>query len=182
MSKKLTVLLLLSAAIFVGITAFKPKQAPPGKWQNLKVLPQDISEDSLKAVMHFYSDALGVKCLFCHAMGDNGHPNFASDDKPEKNITRYMMKMTKEINAGYFNFKKVDNPDTIHVVTCYTCHHRNPHPEGIPPMDSLHQGMQPPPPGAPQGNMPPNGAPQGNMPPPGGMHDSTMHDTTMHKQ
>ena len=174
MNKKLTVLLLLAAAVFVGITAFKPQTAPPGKWQNLKVLPQDISEDSLKAVMHFFSASLGVKCLFCHAMGDNGHPNFASDDKPEKNIARYMMKMTKEINTTYFNFKKVANPDTIRVVTCYTCHNGNAHPEGIPPVDSTHMGM-------PQGNMPPNGAPQGNMPQ-GGMHDSTMHDTTMHKQ
>src|SRR4051794_23891080 len=69
MSKKLTVLLLLAAAVFVGITAFKPKTTPPDKWKNLKVLPQDISEDSLKAVMRFYSSSLGVKCNFCHAMG-----------------------------------------------------------------------------------------------------------------
>lgn len=173
MSKKLTVLLILAAAVFVGITAFKPKETPPpGKWQNLKVLPQDISEDSLKAIMHFYSTSLGVKCTFCHAMGDNGHPNFASDDKPEKNIARYMMKMTTDINTNYFNFKKVANPDTIRVVTCYTCHNGNPHPEGIPPVDSMHNGMQPPP-----GGMPPGGAPQGNVPPPTG----TMTDTTQHK-
>jgi len=170
MSKKLTVLLLLAAAVFVGITAFKPKAAPPGKWKNLKVLPQDISEDSLKAVMHFYTASLGVKCVFCHAMGSNGHPDFASDDKPEKNIARYMMKMTKDINANYFNFKKVANADTIHTVTCYTCHNGNEHPEGIPPVDSTHAGP-PPPPGA----MPQGGMPQGNMPQPGGMHDSSMH-------
>jgi len=173
MSKKLTVLLLLAAAVFVGITAFKPKATPPDKWKNLKVLPQDISEDSLKAVMHFYSSSLGVKCVFCHAMGSNGHPDFASDDKPEKNIARYMMKMTKEINGNYFNFKKLANTDTIRTVTCYTCHNGEAHPERIPPVDSTHQGP-PPPPGA---------MPQGNMPPSGGMHDSTMHDSTMmHKQ
>jgi len=171
MSKKLTVLLLLAAAVFVGITAFKPKENPPGKWQNLKVLPQDISEDSLKAVMRFFSASLGVKCGFCHAQGDNGHPNFASDDKPEKNIARYMMKMTTEINTNYFNFKKVANPDTIRVVTCNTCHHQNPHPEAIPPVDSTHNGFPSPPPGTPGA---PGGMPQGNMPPPGGMqHDST---------
>ena len=173
MSKKLTVLLLLAAAVFVGITAFRPKTTPPGKWKNLKVLPQDISEDSLKLVMRFYSSSLGVKCGFCHAMGSNGHPDFPSDDKPEKNIARYMMKMTTEINTNYFNFKKVANPDTIRVVTCYTCHNGDAHPEKLPPADSTH-GFPPPPPGAmPQGNMPPQ---QGNM------HDSTMHDSTMHKQ
>src|SRR3954453_3496456 len=177
MSKKLTVLLLLAAAVFVSITAFRPKFSPPGKWQNLKILPQDISEDSLKGIMRNYNASLGVKCVFCHAMGTDGHPNFPSDDKPEKDIARYMMKMTKEINTSYFNFKKVANPDTIRVVTCYTCHNGSPHPEKMPPADSTH-GFPPPPPGA----MPQNGAPQGNMPPPGGMHDSTMHDTTMHKQ
>jgi len=172
MSKKLTVIFLLAAAVFISITAFRPKEAPPGKWQNLKVLPQDISQDSLKAIMHFYSDALGVKCLFCHAMGDNGHPNFPADDKPEKDIARYMMKMTTELNAKYFNFKNVANPDTIRVVTCYTCHNGKPHPEGMLPMDSVHQGMQPPPGGMPQGNMPPTG----NMP------NGMQHDSTMHKQ
>ncbi len=168
MSKKLTVVLLLAAAVFISITAFKPKTNPPGKWQNLKVLPQDISEDALKAIMRNYNASLGVKCDFCHAPGDNGHPNFPSDDKPEKDIARYMMKMTKEINTTYFNFNKSTNTDTLKVVTCYTCHNGNPHPEGIPPVDSMHMM---PPPGAP------GAMPQGNMPPaPGGMqHDSTMH-------
>ncbi|WP_170971115.1 c-type cytochrome [Ilyomonas limi] len=165
MNKKLTVLFLLAAAVFFGTTAFKPKATPPDKWKNLKVLPQDISEDSLKVVMRTFNASLGVKCVFCHAMGDNGHPNFPSDDKPEKDIARYMMKMTKEINTTYFNFKKVANPDTIRVVTCYTCHKGDAHPEGIPPVDSTHMGMPP-----------------GNMPPASGMHDSTMHDSTMHKQ
>lgn len=163
MSKKLIVLVLLTAAVFVSVTAFKPKETPPGKWKNLKVLPQDISEDSLKAVMHFYSDALGVKCVFCHAMGDNGRPDFASDERPEKDVARYMMKMTTDINKNYFNFKNVANADTIRTITCYTCHNGSAHPEAIPPVDSTHKGMQPPPPG---------GMPQGNQP--GGTHDSSM--------
>lgn len=167
MNKKLTVLFLLAVVVFAGITAFRPKASPPDKWQNLKILPQDISKDSLIAIMHFYNESLGVKCNFCHAPGADGHPNFPSDDKPEKNIARYMMKMTKEINTTYFNFNKSSMPDTISVITCYTCHNGNPHPEGKPPVDSMH--MMPPP---PPGSMPPGGMPPGGMPPPGGM-DST---------
>jgi hypothetical protein len=173
MSKKLSVLLLLAVAVFVGITAFRPKSSPPGKWQNLKILPQDISEDSLKGIMRNYNASLGVKCVFCHAMGTDGHPNFPSDDKPEKDIARYMMKMTTEINTNYFNFKKVANPDTIRVVTCYTCHNGSPHPDKLPPVDSTH-GAPPPPPGA----MPPGGMPQDSTP----SQSGSKPDSANHKQ
>jgi hypothetical protein len=182
MSKKLTVLIVLAAAVFISITAFKPKETPPGKWKNLKVLPQDISEDSLKVIMRNYNASLGVKCGFCHAPGTDGHPNFASDDKPEKDVARYMMKLTSDINKNYFNFNKSTNTDTIRVVTCYTCHNGNPHPEGKPPVDSAH--MAPPPGGAPGA---PGAMPQGNMPPsqPGGnAPDSSKHsmpDSTKQK-
>lgn len=166
MRNQLTVLFLFSAMVVVSLTAFKPDAPPPGKWKNLKVLPQDISEDSLKAIMRFYNASLGVKCTFCHAPGDNGHPNFASDDKPEKDIARYMMKLTTDINKNYFNFNQSANPDTLQVVTCYTCHNGHPHPKGIPPVDSTHRGV-PPPPGVPGAT--------GAVPPAGEMHDSSHH-------
>ncbi|MGD0365264.1 MAG: c-type cytochrome, partial [Bryobacteraceae bacterium] len=53
--------------------------------------------------------ALGVRCDFCHVQGD-----FASDEKPHKEIARKMIVMAREINAKF--------PDGKMHVTCYTCH------------------------------------------------------------
>jgi hypothetical protein len=53
--------------------------------------------------------ALGVRCDFCHVQGD-----FASDEKPHKEIARKMIVMAREINANF--------PDGKMHVTCYTCH------------------------------------------------------------
>lgn len=169
MRKQLIVLSLMVAIVFVTITAFKaaPKETKDG-WKNLKVLSQDISEDSLDAIMDHFKISLGVKCNFCHAPNTKtGKLDFASDDKPEKDIARMMMKMTSEINKNYFNFNNSAKPDTINVVTCYTCHNGNAHPEGMPPMDGNHM--------SPHGAPPQNGNPPPGMPPPpgGAMPDST---------
>ncbi len=173
MSKKLTVIVSLFTAIFFIATAFRPDTKPPGNWKNLKVLPQDISKDSLDAIMDHFKASLGVKCNFCHAAGSNGRLDFASDEKPEKDIARYMMKMTSDINKNYFNFNKSPMPDTIRVVSCYTCHNGNPHPEGVPPADTTHHGFPPP------GGMPPGGMPPGGDHPPGSMQHN-MTDSAKH--
>lgn len=120
-------------------------------FKNLQVLPKDISKDSLEHVMHFFTKSLGVHCDFCHARSKDSTqrwPDFASDDKPEKEIARHMMKMATEINTTYFNFNGSAMPDTIHVVTCMTCHHGEPHPESMPAAMAPpgQPGNQPPPP------------------------------------
>ncbi|PZP38375.1 MAG: c-type cytochrome, partial [Pseudopedobacter saltans] len=96
----------------------------PGNFKNLKVLPQDISKDSLHELMDGYNEALGVKCGFCHAPKANGQRgmDFASDDKKEKGFARHMITMTQNINKNDFNFSNSTRPDTINVVTCGTCH------------------------------------------------------------
>jgi len=165
--KKLTVVVALAGIVMVGVAAHTPEATPPQDgYKNLKVLPPDISREQLKAVMEGFNHALGVKCNFCHAPNKDTTvkwPDFASDDKPEKNVARYMLTMTKEINTNYFNFNKSAQPDTIRTVTCVTCHRGNPHPEdammGSMPQDENH-GAPP----APQGG---NGTPpQGGTPPP----------------
>ncbi len=90
-------------------------------YENLKVLPKDISKDKLTGVMKAWSQALGVRCNFCHV----GEPNaplssydFASDDKDHKRITRQMVDMVKAINADYL--AKIDEDASIN---CRTCHH-----------------------------------------------------------
>ncbi|MDH1602403.1 c-type cytochrome [Empedobacter sp. GD03739] len=102
------------------------KAISSSEWKNLKVLPQNISEDSLKGLMRGYNAALGVKCNFCHAENpDTKKMDFASDAKKEKEFARHMIVMTRDINAKNFNWENAKNPEMINVVTCVMCHRGN---------------------------------------------------------
>ena len=169
--KKATVVLFLVAFVAFGVAAYNPPKqknsiditsSDTSIYKNLQVLPKDISKDSLDHVMHNFAQSLGVKCMFCHVHTGNDFRqgwDFASDDKPEKNTARYMLKMTAGINGTYFNFDSSTQTDTIHAVTCVTCHRGIPHPdaEGIADQMKIIN---------PQGNMPPPPANNGNQNPP----------------
>lgn len=88
------------------------------QWENLKVLPQDISEEELKGLMREYNAALGVKCSHCHAPNAEGKMDFASDAKQEKEFARHMITMTKDLNEKHFNYDATDKKK----VSCFTCH------------------------------------------------------------
>ena len=128
-SKKTGAALVIVTALLAGIAATKPPEEH--KFSNLKVLPKKISHDDLMKVMDDWKEALGVKCGFCHAPSKDStvhHPDFASDDKPEKNIARSMYKMTHRINKKYFSFEKNEKGESEPAVQCVTCHHGSPHP------------------------------------------------------
>ena len=115
-------------AISIFVLSFTIQR--PG--HNFKVLPQNISRDSLHNIMEGFNVALGVKCGFCHAKrttGDTTKLDFASDDKQEKGFARHMMIMTTDINKNYFNFAGSSRPDTIQIITCITCHRGKAEPE-----------------------------------------------------
>lgn len=125
--------------IVLGLYAFKTTQntdkgykIPQTSWENLEVLPQDISEDSLKYLMKNYATSLGVKCNHCHAASekDPTELDFASDAKIEKEIARGMMRMTNEINKTYFqpHFPE-PKPEQVQVVNCVMCHRGTTNPE-----------------------------------------------------
>jgi len=123
--KKIIVAATLCVAIF-GASAFAQKEhgGHDEKASNLKVLPKDISEDSLHKVMHEYSMSLGVHCNFCHESKkiegqERPQMDFASDSKPEKDIARDMMRMTEIINTQYLAKMGDHHLDQI---TCVTCH------------------------------------------------------------
>jgi hypothetical protein len=125
--KKPLVLLVIIAFVTVGIAATSPLDKTH---KNLKVLPKDISHDDLDKIMDEWKVALGVKCNFCHApQKDNPRKiDYASDEKPEKNIAREMFKMTGRINKKYFHYKKsAENP--VPPISCMTCHNGKAHPE-----------------------------------------------------
>ena len=147
--KKIMIFLSLAAFMFIGIAATAPQDDPKPPKRNLKILPKDISKEDLHNIMEGYSDALGVKCNFCHAPSKDPNqkwPDFASDEKPEKNIARKMMKMTEKINKKYFSFNKNPQGEMIPSVTCGTCHHGSQHPEfKAPPHEEHHEHPAPPP-------------------------------------
>ena len=117
---------------FKSATSEDDRYQPQTKWKNLKVLPQNISKDSLDHLMEGYSNALSVKCNYCHApKKDNPTKlDFASDDKIEKEIARGMITMTNEINMKYFQPHFPDpKPAQVYVVNCVLCHRGAANPE-----------------------------------------------------
>ena len=84
----------------------KPPHAMPEP-KNLKVLKVPAAE--LMPIMFSFSSGLGVKCDHCHVQG-----NFASDDKPQKEMARKRIVMAQQVNSNF--------PDGKMHVTCYTCH------------------------------------------------------------
>ncbi len=78
---------------------------------NLKVLRGVHSRDQLLNVMRGFTEALGVKCDFCH-----NTDNFASDEKIQKRTARVMIKMVANIDKNYLDGPRMEK------VTCFTCH------------------------------------------------------------
>ena len=110
------------------------QKLPQSEWENLQVLPQDISKDSLKTLMKSYTVALGVKCAFCHAPREDNPEklDFASDAKRHKLIARGMIKMTMGINENYFKPHYPDpKPDVVIDVSCITCHRGSENPRAF---------------------------------------------------
>ncbi|WP_310993620.1 c-type cytochrome [Aequorivita marina] len=124
--------------LVLGLYAFKSAPlanegyAPQPPWENLKVLPKDISKDSLNGLMKNYALSLGVKCNHCHVPSktDPTELDFSSDAKIEKEIARGMIKMTDDINENNFKPYFPDpKPQQVHVVNCVMCHRGTANPE-----------------------------------------------------
>ncbi|MEO9021364.1 MAG: c-type cytochrome [Ginsengibacter sp.] len=145
-------LIVLGACLFsvVIFQAFTTSHQP--QFKNLQILPKNISDDGLDSVMHHFTAALGVKCNYCHVRNEETRKmDFANDAKPEKQIARKMMLMAIDINKNHFqqiedamdSGRNTVSTDTSSVsymlkyVTCYTCHHGDPHPENTPPKRNM---------------------------------------------
>jgi hypothetical protein len=126
-SKKYGVIAALGIVVIAGIAAVP---APANEYKNLKVLPKDISTKDLSRIMiDDFEDGLGVSCGFCHAEEKDSHKlDYASDEKPEKEIARLMMKMTLDVNEKYFQTTHPMIGDTTLSITCITCHRGQPRP------------------------------------------------------
>lgn len=120
---KIFVGMVLLAILVTGVAA----TTADGPKRNLKVLPKNIDHEELIKIMKGFNVSLGVKCNFCHVPSktDPKKLDFQSDEKPEKDISRSMMKMTAKINKKYFNQKEGGTPMSV---TCITCHNGKEHP------------------------------------------------------
>ena len=101
-----------------------PQPAKAAWRKNLKVLPDDISRDDLTRTMRIWSRSLGVECDHCHVQPPLAEPggfsriDFVSDAKPEKEISRVMLRMTQQLNTD--TIARVARKNSV--VDCNTCH------------------------------------------------------------
>lgn len=118
--------------------------APPAPMKNLQILPKDMPQPEVVAIMRAFNAALGVQCGHCHVWTKPGDPSndMAADTKTEKLVARVMMQMTSDINAKLA--ASIKKP-AVARVECATCHRGEAIPVTPPP---------PPPPVAAPGTPP----------------------------
>jgi Photosynthetic reaction centre cytochrome C subunit len=128
---------MLGVTVIMGASFTSLQSSPRAvvQYTNLKVLPKNISSKDLQGIMvDDFQDGLGVTCNFCHANNADGHGlDFASDAKPEKEISRAMMRMTLGINKKYFKLKHPLIGSDALVISCNTCHKGQAFPDGTEP-------------------------------------------------
>ena len=126
LSASILALLTLCACLAIA-QAPSQRAGPRPKPTNLKVLPAKTTGDEIDKIMKQYRGDLGVKCEFCHEGNDDPNKiNYASDDNPTKEVARYMINMTADLNDKYL----AEMPDRSYAdpITCGTCHRGAKHP------------------------------------------------------
>jgi tetratricopeptide (TPR) repeat protein len=127
--------LILAATVLLAAARSAGAQIPE-KFENLKVLPKDISRDQLTAVMRGFALGLGVRCQYCHeqkpgAQGDGLDAfDFKADAKPTKDKARLMMRMVGTINDSILA-KLPERAEPAVGVGCVTCHRGLPLPRTL---------------------------------------------------
>ena len=115
----------LSACVVIAQGGGAP-QSPFKPPSNLKVLPGDAKLATIVPLMKSFTQALGVRCQFCHSY-TGPDPNalenfdFPSDAIPAKATARKMMRAVDALNTTLFKDvgdKAAGEPR----VSCYTCH------------------------------------------------------------
>jgi hypothetical protein len=131
LNRKLIVFGILTGFIVIGNLALKPPDDEKPVYKNLKVLSKDISEEKMEQIMHSFNSELGVTCIYCHVIDSSSvipKEDFASDKRPEKQISRDMLSMTFKLNRKYFNSKVDGHVASPVKIWCATCHHGLPKP------------------------------------------------------
>lgn len=111
-------IVMLATVITLALTLnlYGQQQAAPPGFKNLKVLPKDITRQQLMGTMQAFNRSLGVTCNHCHA------DDKSSDEKPEKDVARAMMKMMGGIKQNAAEYLPGDRAAKVN---CWTCHRGN---------------------------------------------------------
>ena len=127
----------MAVALLLAAAAARAQgRFPPDSLVNLKFFPATMPIRDFIGQMRFFTNALGVRCQYCH-VGQEGMPldsfNFRSDDKRTKLTARVMLEMVRSINTQ--NLSQIPERPVPNVeVTCMTCHRGVARPE---PLDQL---------------------------------------------
>lgn len=98
------------------LIAGKEDQPAEAVFKNIKILTGVPAGNVLKIMQIGYSRSLGTSCAHCHVIGE-----WAKDDKPAKQITRDMSKMTHVIVSD--QLRNIDGlKDRNPLINCTTCH------------------------------------------------------------
>ena len=114
------------------------QQSPFKPPSNLQVLPKDAKIADIIPAMKDFTQALGVRCQFCHSY-TGSDPNalenfdFASDAVAAKATARKMMTMLRAINSDFLKDVGAPAPSGASKVTCYTCHRGEQKPQTVKP-------------------------------------------------
>jgi len=122
MSTRHAVIALL-ALVWVAPARAEEPWSWPEKLTNLKELPSEWTGERLRPVMTGFSRSLGIGCSHCH-VGEEGKPlttyDFASDDNPNKDRARAMLRMLRMIGE---ELEKIEPSGAERVnMWCHTCH------------------------------------------------------------
>ncbi len=117
----------LASAIMALSVLSLPLYAQDWKWpekpQNIQVLSKELTGARLGAPMRGFTRALGVRCSYCH-VGEEGKGfstyDFPSDENPNKNRAREMLRMLGSINEHLKNIEP--SGDKRVNMWCHTCH------------------------------------------------------------
>ena len=128
MSRFVPKLLLLALAVTPGIYAVsqgqQPKPLAEQVYKDVEVFKGVPASDMIPA-MEFMSASMNYTCADCHDTKD-----YAADNK-NKDVTRKMILMQREINERHFDGRLE--------VTCMSCHNKEEHPVAMPLPDGVNR-------------------------------------------
>ena len=90
--------------------------------ENLQFFPKDLTRAEVVAKMRHFSFALDVHCSHCHFRNEeSGELDFPSDENPNNNKARFMLRMMETINKELLPALE-NRSEPAFEITCKTCH------------------------------------------------------------
>lgn len=102
--------------VVLASIAGRETQPAESVFTNVRLFRGVPAQQVLRIMNQGYGRALGVSCAHCHVLGE-----WASEDKPQKQVARDMVAMMRRINSELLPAVRNLRSDRP-AVTCSTCH------------------------------------------------------------